>query len=560
MKNIRLCCFGSRSGCEANTRQKTAALNGYLATTTDSLDRQKIATEGMVAGIANVATAYNENADALARQEVLSTQLAIIEGVKAQQAGEAAARQREAAEEAERQTNAISEAYEVYARTRAEGEALADAADRAGVSAASLSQIAFGNIAGAATDALRLAGNLGIALDTAARLAALGPQGIGGNDPSGKTYSGRGGAPTQTQIVETRLAGSQGYFTPPKLGSGGGRGGRGGGGGGGGGADRDSFDGLQKAAKDALAALDLAIAQINEKVSLGLMSTAEATDAIGQAKERAAGNVADLIPKLEKLAVTAGPKGAEAVKLWREQVKGLVGDLKGAGSELSKTLSDGFKSPFADFIKGAASGKDAFNDFGDFVIDKLADMAAQKFTDSIIAPLFEGLFSGGGGLGGLLGSIFPSAKGNVIPHALGGIAGYSNSIVDRPTLFAMGGDQTGLMGEAGKEAILPMGDGGILAMFGGREGRLPLERGAGGRLGVRVPNLMTAADRPPMAFAHGRCCGRWVIWPDGRDAGRVQCPRQCHHQHRKHGARGPGPHGRKAGRRQPGHPRADRAD
>jgi hypothetical protein len=104
------------------------------------------------------------------------------------------------------------------------------AAGRAGVSAAQLSHIKFSNISSAAGEALRLAGNLGIALDTASRLAALGPQGIGGNDPSGGTYSGRGGAPSQGDIVGMRVAGSLGYTPPSVIGAGGAGGGGGGGG------------------------------------------------------------------------------------------------------------------------------------------------------------------------------------------------------------------------------------------------------------------------------------------------------------------------------------------
>lgn len=115
-----------------------------------------------------------------------------------------------------------------WTKAKNEAELIAVYAGDAGVKASQLSHLSFENIASAATEALRLAGNLGIALDTASRLSALGPQGIGGNDPSGKTYSGRGGAPSQGDIVSLRVAGSMGYTTPPEAGK------KGGGGGGGG--------------------------------------------------------------------------------------------------------------------------------------------------------------------------------------------------------------------------------------------------------------------------------------------------------------------------------------
>ncbi|WP_430641887.1 phage tail tape measure protein [Bradyrhizobium nanningense] len=80
------------------------------------------------------------------------------------------------------------------------------------------------------------------------------------------------------------------------------------------------------------------------------------------------------------------------------------------------------------------------------------------------------IFGGGGGLPGTAGSAFygpvaPSALGNIfaggniIPFARGGV-------VSIPTLFPMANGGTGLMGEAGPEAVMP------------------LRRGADGRLGV----------------------------------------------------------------------------
>jgi lambda family phage tail tape measure protein len=53
------------------------------------------------------------------------------------------------------------------------------------------------------------------------------------------------------------------------------------------------------------------------------------------------------------------------------------------------------------------------------------------------------------------------SKGNVVPYANGGIVG-------SPTYFPMAGGRTGLMGEAGPEAIMP------------------LKRGKNGKLGVQV--------------------------------------------------------------------------
>ena len=239
-------------------------------------------------------------------------------------------------------------------------------------------------------------------------------------------------------------------------------------GGGGGGAakiDPDSFNALTKAAEDALAKLESAVAGIHEKVRLGLMSTAEGTKAIASAKDQAANSIADLIPKLEKVADAAGPKAAAAVAKWRAEVKGLVGDLNKASAGLADRLSSNFEKGFADFLSGAKKGKAAMADLKNFVIQQLATVAAQKFTASIITPFIDSLV--GSLTGGLSGGTAVKANATGGVYRGPGISAYSGTVVDRPTFFPFA-KGTGLMGEAGAEAILP------------------LDRDGSGRLGVRA--------------------------------------------------------------------------
>ena len=209
----------------AEYASKVAELNGYLATTSDNIDRQRISTAALRDEIQAIADKYRANEQSLAQQQNRATTLAIIEGERATAAGVIAGRQAQAAAEAERHHRAMVSAYQTYAQTRKEGEELAKAAERAGVAASDLSHIAFGNLATASAEALRLAANLGIALDTAQSLANMGPQGVGGNDPSGKVYSGRGGAPSTSDMTAIRTnAALGGYWTPPDSKKGGGGG------------------------------------------------------------------------------------------------------------------------------------------------------------------------------------------------------------------------------------------------------------------------------------------------------------------------------------------------
>lgn len=116
--------------------------------------------------------------------------------------------------------------------------------------------------------------------------------------------------------------------------------------------------------------------------------------------------------------------------------------------------------------------KDTILDFattGQGAMDDLARSIQRAATEAALfgsGPLGEA-FGGGSGLFGFLGDafggLFPNAKGNafsggrIVPFARGGV-------FDSPTLFPMRGGQTGLMGEAGPEAIMPLtrtSDGGL---------------------------------------------------------------------------------------------------
>lgn len=118
-------------------------------------------------------------------------------------------------------------------------------------------------------------------------------------------------------------------------------------------------------------------------------------------------------------------------------------------------LSDNFGRQLSGAMKDAVVGGKSLEDVLRRVGMNLAGMALNQG----LQPL-SGLFSRfASGLFGGLGNALPFAKGGVTAFASGGV-------VSEPTYFPMSSGGTGLMGEAGAEAILP------------------LRRGADGRLGV----------------------------------------------------------------------------
>lgn len=130
-------------------------------------------------------------------------------------------------------------------------------------------------------------------------------------------------------------------------------------------------------------------------------------------------------------------------------------DLRGlgkAGRDAGEILSRAFSS-------AAAQGKDLSGTLKSAILS----LSQRTLRSSINS--FQGALTRG--LSGLFGQLAGNANGNafsqgrVIPLARGGV-------ISGPVLFPMRGGATGLMGEAGPEAVMP------------------LARGPDGRLGVRA--------------------------------------------------------------------------
>jgi len=120
---------------------------------------------------------------------------------------------------------------------------------------------------------------------------------------------------------------------------------------------------------------------------------------------------------------------------------------------LSKGLSRGLRSAFDGLIFDGDRASDALSTVARSIVNTAYSAAIRPVTASLgssLASAVTGLFADGAAF----------SQGRVTPFSTGGI-------VSGPTAFPMRGG-TGLMGEAGPEAIMP------------------LTRGADGRLGVRA--------------------------------------------------------------------------
>jgi hypothetical protein len=177
---------------------------------------------------------------------------------------------------------------------------------------------------------------------------------------------------------------------------------------------------------------------------------------------------------LEAKYAVLGKLGESAATLSEQELEGIIQtnlaldkqeQVRKNLLDLSNTIASSFSDSFMSIVDGTATVKDAFRAMALDIVKHLYKVLVMQQMINSIGGAMGGSSNAivkaiGGGLGSYKaanGAAF--SGGNVIPFASGGVVG-------SPTYFGMGGGQTGLMGEAGPEAIMP------------------LKRGPDGKLGV----------------------------------------------------------------------------
>ncbi len=144
------------------------------------------------------------------------------------------------------------------------------------------------------------------------------------------------------------------------------------------------------------------------------------------------------------------------VKTFSDSAEEDLIDLEDVADDLGGGLSRALTEPLRE-------GENAFQRFGNVALSVIQNVAQGLISSGISGALTGGAGGGGGllaSIGGLFGGATASAKGNVFNsgnvQAFADGGAFTNGIVSKPTLFPMANGGTGLMGEAGAEAIMPL--------------------------------------------------------------------------------------------------------
>jgi|GEM_PF-3959577 len=130
---------------------------------------------------------------------------------------------------------------------------------------------------------------------------------------------------------------------------------------------------------------------------------------------------------------------------------------KDVAGQTEQLFTNSFSRMEDAIVQFATTGKASFKDFANSVISDITRILIRQSITGPLAEGIDGMFSGTtvatDRSSPITHSPIKSAKGNVFSGS--GISSFENQVVSKPTLFPFA-KGTGLMGEAGPEAIMPL--------------------------------------------------------------------------------------------------------
>ncbi len=206
-------------------------------------------------------------------------------------------------------------------------------------------------------------------------------------------------------------------------------------------------------------AYGFALSEINGLLAKGVINEETAT--------RARDEATLAFEDAERRKLDASKQGADGIRRALQTYSDDAGD---AAKQTEQATLRSLTSIEDAFVAMATGSKVTF---GDMVNSIVADLARITIRKTITEPLANSFldflpFKNGAAFSG--GNVVPFANGAAFRG--GRVNAFANgTVVTQPTFFPMAGNETGVMGEAGDEAIMP------------------LRRGPGGRLGVDASGM-----------------------------------------------------------------------
>lgn len=143
----------------------------------------------------------------------------------------------------------------------------------------------------------------------------------------------------------------------------------------------------------------------------GLISTAQAQQAIADAHRQAAQEMQQLLPLMERAAQTIGREAVARVQAWKNELASVRDVVDPLAAAIGTQIKDAFASMFEAVGSGAKTARQAFADFVRSVVAGINRIAAQNLAEAIFGP------KGGGAQSFIAGALkfFGFSSGGPVP-------------------------------------------------------------------------------------------------------------------------------------------------
>lgn len=241
---------------------------------------------------------------------------------------------------------------------------------------------------------------------------------------------------------------------------------------------------------------DAQLSKIHILVQVGSMSELNAAYAMREINAAKLKQLEEMV-KLEEQAIAVATRDHDfilATKI-KSQVAAARSELENLRAEgdafvnfVTTKFASAFDNAFAGFVSGSMTAQEAFKSFATSIVSEIAKIIAQEIRVAAIKGVIS-MFSSAGGSATSTASTYGVTSGSFSALASGGvmsgpgISAHSGTVVSSPTIFPFARG-TGLMGEAGPEAILPLKR--------GKDGKLGISSETSGQSNGNVYNISVA--------------------------------------------------------------------